>query len=476
MCFRAWTFLLVFAAFAAEPPLALHPDNPHYFLFRGKPAVLITSGEHYGAVLNQDFNYVRYLDTLAKDHLNLTPTFVGSYWELAGDKPSFNIAGNTLAPRPERFLAAWARAGGLDRWDLTQWNEALLARLKDFVAEASKRDIVVEVNLFTPMYEDALWQINPMNARNNVNGAGAVKHDEVYSLKDERLTAVQKALAKKVVETVRDFDNVYFEVMNEPYFGGVTMEWHRTIARAIAEAEQGRAPHLISCNVGNGSKRVEDPDPLISIFNFHYSRPPESVALNYGLGKAIGNNETGFDGTADSIYRLQAWDFILAGGGLFNNLDYSFTAGHEDGTFAVPEKQPGGGSVALRQQYRILHDFMDGLDFVRMRPAPEALKRISVSGLRETPAASARVLAEPGKVYAIYVHHASFARSYAVEPGETQVAVTLDLPEGRWEAAWIDTKTGATVKRERFRHAGGERRVVSPEHSEDIALRIRAGR
>lgn len=28
------------------PPISLHPDNPHYFLFRGKPTVLITSGEH----------------------------------------------------------------------------------------------------------------------------------------------------------------------------------------------------------------------------------------------------------------------------------------------------------------------------------------------------------------------------------------------------------------------------------------------
>ena len=45
-------------------PLALHPDNPHYFLFRGKPTVLITSGEHYGAVLNLDFDYLRYLDAL----------------------------------------------------------------------------------------------------------------------------------------------------------------------------------------------------------------------------------------------------------------------------------------------------------------------------------------------------------------------------------------------------------------------------
>ena len=41
------------------PPISLHPDNPSYFLWRGKPAVLITSGEHYGALLNLDFDFVR---------------------------------------------------------------------------------------------------------------------------------------------------------------------------------------------------------------------------------------------------------------------------------------------------------------------------------------------------------------------------------------------------------------------------------
>ncbi len=52
-------------AAAFSTPLALHPENPRYFLFRGKPTVLVTSGEHYGAVLNLDFDYVRYLDALA---------------------------------------------------------------------------------------------------------------------------------------------------------------------------------------------------------------------------------------------------------------------------------------------------------------------------------------------------------------------------------------------------------------------------
>ena len=32
---------------ANNQPFALHPENPHYFLFRAEPTVLITSAEHY---------------------------------------------------------------------------------------------------------------------------------------------------------------------------------------------------------------------------------------------------------------------------------------------------------------------------------------------------------------------------------------------------------------------------------------------
>src|SRR4051794_23608859 len=62
-------------------PLALHPANPHYFQFRGKATVLITSAEHYGAVLNRDFDYKKYLDELHAHGLNLTRTFTGVYAE-----------------------------------------------------------------------------------------------------------------------------------------------------------------------------------------------------------------------------------------------------------------------------------------------------------------------------------------------------------------------------------------------------------
>ena len=91
-------------ALAAAEPLRLHPQNPHYFLFRGKPAVLVTSGEHYGAVLNLDFKHDVYLDTLAADGLNLTRVFVGSYLEKSGDFTS-------ATTRSRRRPAARSRRG-----------------------------------------------------------------------------------------------------------------------------------------------------------------------------------------------------------------------------------------------------------------------------------------------------------------------------------------------------------------------------
>src|SRR5436190_19947935 len=123
-CFLLLLALGTGVAPAYTAPLALHPENPHYFLFHGKPTVLITSGEHYGAVLNLDFNYVTYLDTLKKDGLNLTRTFTGSYVEPVG---TFHIARNTLAPAAARFISPWARSttpgypNGGNKFDLSKW-------------------------------------------------------------------------------------------------------------------------------------------------------------------------------------------------------------------------------------------------------------------------------------------------------------------------------------------------------------------
>ena len=60
-------------------PIGKHPANPHYFVYRGRPLVLITTDQHYGAVINRDFDYVPFLDRLREYGMNLTRIYPGGY-------------------------------------------------------------------------------------------------------------------------------------------------------------------------------------------------------------------------------------------------------------------------------------------------------------------------------------------------------------------------------------------------------------
>jgi hypothetical protein len=457
----------------AEParPISLHPDNPHYFLWRGKPTVLITSGEHYGALLNLDFDFVRYFDELRAKGLNHTRTFSGVYHEVPA---SFGITDNPLAPRPDRYICPWPRSdqpGGGDggnKFDLDRWDPAYFRRLHDFMRCARDRGVVVEMTLFCTYYNDDLWKVCPLRATNNINGVGNCARQEVCTLKHLDLLRVQTRLVRKMIEELRDYGNLYYEVCNEPYFHGVTMEWQHKIVDEIVAAETDLPTrHLISLNIANGRQKVEGPHPAVSIFNFHYCVPPDVVAMNAHLNKLIGENETGFRGKDDLIYRTEGWDFLLAGGGLYNNLDYSFTTKHPDGSLR-DYRSPGGGSSELRDQLRILKDFIESFDFVAMAPADDVIRQVS-------PEMSSRALAEPGKAYAVYLH-VPLPRK-PKDPGQLgretmQATIVLDLPPGQYRAQWVDTKTGRVEATEDFEHGGKDRKLTSPRFSVDAALRI----
>jgi hypothetical protein len=438
-------------------PLMLHPANSHYFLFRDRPTILIGSGEHYGAVLNLDFDYERYLDTLAASGLNHTRTFSGAYREPEG---MFNITMNTLAPVPGRFISPWARsaipgaADGGNKFDLGTWNEAYFQRLKGFVGKASEKGIVVEINLFCTFYEEEMWRLSPMNAVNNINEIGKINRTEVYTLdRNGGLLTVHDNLARKMASELNEFDNVYFEICNEPWGHGVRMEWQHHLVNTIVEAEK-MLPyrHLLSLNMLKDINQIQNPPIGVSIVNFHYAGPGE-VSLNFPLGLALGDNETGFKGNDDTPYRIEAWQFILAGGALLSHLDYSFAVGHEDGSFKYPSAQPGGGSAELRKQLKILKDFIESFDYIQMKPDPA-----TISDLPE--GATATVLSKPGNAYAIYLL------------GKTQIEINAELPAGVYEAKWINTKTGQVEKEEQFKHDGGIKKISPPPYQDDIALKI----
>jgi hypothetical protein len=145
--------------------------------------------------------------------------------------------------------------------------------------------------------------------------------------------------------------------------------------------------------------------------------------------KVIADDETGFRGVSDEVYRTEGREFVIAGGALYNNLDYSFAVGFEDGTFAYPNTQPGGGSAALRRQLRILRDFITSVDFIRMTPDDSIVKAGA------PPGGAARALVERGRTIAIYLRRSvpanakEAALQVSREPGPS-APLQLEIPMG----------------------------------------------
>ncbi|GAB3181955.1 hypothetical protein [Telluribacter humicola] len=434
----------------ATAPLRLHPQNPHYFQYQNKPMVLIGSGEHYGAVVNLDFNYKKYLKATARDGMNTTRLFTGAYIEKLGD---FGIKKNTLAPAEGKAILPWKRSStagyalGGTKFDLDQWDVAYFARLKDFMDEANRNGIIVEICLFSAHY-GAGWNYSPFNPINNVNNTNEVKSVLVNTLDNGNILAYQEKYVRKMVQELNGYNNFYFEIQNEPWaespdkvmtrneFGPAndwkmqyqvvsqkSDEWHRRVAQWIIDEEKKQPKkHLISQNISNFSYPITEADPNISIFTFHYALP-EAVYANYHLNRVIGFNETGFAGSKDETYRRQAWRFMMAGGGLFNQLDYSYSVGSEDGQDTSYEA-PGGGSPALRAQFKILRNFLEGLNLIPLRP--------DLLVVKAAPGSTTYSLSDGRSQWVIYLEQLS-VKGYPL---------TLNLPKGTYQAEWTDVVSG----------------------------------
>jgi hypothetical protein len=323
------------------------------------------------------------------------------------------------------------------------------------MTEASKRGVVVELVLFGALYGNERWEASPFNSRNNVNGVGAIEPRQLHTLANGRLLDFQKALVRKLVRELRSFDNVYYEVMNEPWIGPAPASdrWQDHMIETIVKAESELPQrHLIARNYQHGQGPVRDPHPSVSIFNFHYERDPGPY-LN--LEGVISFDETGVQGTGDAPYRTDGWLFMMSGGGIYSNLDWSFTPDREDGSAELPPAAPGGGGPSLRRSLAVLKNFLERFDLPAMVPAREIVTSLP-SG------ATVRVLADHGRSYAVYLL------------GGAPQPLTLDIAAGTYRVEWIDTLDGAVRRRQRLDHFGGPTALSPPPYEEDIALAIEA--
>jgi hypothetical protein len=492
-------------------PIRIHPQNPKLFEFRGKPLVLVTASEHYGAVMNRPFRFERYLADAADKGMTLTRLFV-LFRELQTSVNPYS----TCKPESPDYIAPFLRTGpgrALDqelKYDLDRPNPEFFGRLHGFLSLASDYGIIVEVVLFSNTYWDAVWSLNPLNAANNINELDTIPPQHYMSRRSEKLWARQVAHARKIVEETNRYDNVIYEICNEPIdiHGGDNPAaaeingWLKALIEVVRETE-ARLPnqHLI---VGQEAWRLRDMTDFeqVSDLSFHdfdydavnmhplpgtiyggrcfelghfmskqlrlrelrdygYATYAEPKPLNQDEDN-IASQYKDYDGW--TIHRKRAWTTVLAGGH-YDYIDFSILPYLETGT--------DDSNRALRSWFGYLARFIHSLDLVKARPLPGIV--------REQPPDTLDVpFGVTGSDLVIYLADERELPNAALLPDDVPAPgagepirgdLIIDLPAGDYHVATFDPKTGLYSPAIEIRGGSGTR-IRMPEFVHDIVIRI----
>jgi hypothetical protein len=489
----AFVFFMITIA-CTNAPIQVYPVNPHYFIYKNNLIVLITSDHHYGAVIDKDFDFMRYLEYLANNGMNLTRIYPGGMFEPT-DK---YLPGNPLGPRRGRQILPWAISDQTGanpllaesgqpsyKYDLDSWNPQYFIRLKAFVELARKKNIIVEIAFFNGMYADC-WPLMAMYHGNNIQNVGQYEAEDcgLFTTIDNRNQAVikyQKAYIKKIVSELNEYENLIFDICDEPSLQGLPdgsiiinpdsliLPWLNLMSEAYLQAEESlHKKHLLGQTVQNLSPDLSN-ESWCKWLPTEYIKPAEkALNLNYKNNKPIISVESNYFGssltknayTVDAV-RIEGWWFMLGGGAGSINLNGEYYRGHETGGVNTQSK--------IVPQKKVLKDFMNNLDLT-------GLSRFeNFSGIPKGAFASA--LAENGKQYALYLFHGAYEGEWGAhfipKPGNYNDTLTLnDIPEGIYFVEWIDPVSGALKSSERITWAGGNLKVIIPPYPIDIALRI----
>lgn len=496
----AIAFTLAAAASPQErDAVSIDPQNPKYLLFRGKPLVLISASEHYGSVINRPFDFEKYLDDAAAHKMTMTRTFL-LYRELQSARnPS-----SPCKPESPDFIAPWPRTGpgkaldGEPTYDLDRWNPEYFDRLHRFLDAASKRGIVVELTVFSNTYADNIWALNPLRKENNIQRAGDVEWEDYLSLKNRELVNRQEAYARKIIQETSAYDNVYYEICNEPG-GGIPGHaspadvdaWQEEMARVLRdELRRQNRPHLLAGQQAftYGAKNEFPMDASFAgktfdIVNDHPLPETQFRGKVYDMGnfmskelrldqvaafcKAVwpslkptvldeDNTASMYrDQTGWTIHRKRAWAALM-NGCHYDYIDFSITVGSEAGTPASRQ--------AIRTWMQHLSEFMSSVDFIHARPdtswITDVPKNVVVSGLSIS-----------GRDFIAYLGDGrELSDSSAGDAIEG--AVSLSLPAGTYDLSVYSPVTGESSPAVRLQ--GGPRNTFSlPSFRQDLVIRAR---
>ncbi len=438
-------------------PLQVSKTNPRYFDDGSGKAIYLTGSHTWNNLVDMKpagipdtFDFPGYLDFMKKYNHNFMRLWT---WELL----TWDTRGNEQkAPKIlEVELHPWKRTGadkGLDgkpKFDLTQFDESYFERLRQRVAAAREKDIYVSVMLFEGwgiQFSPEGFRNHPFHPDNNINGLGLdtstqSKGLEIHELKNKKVLEIQEAYVRKVIDAVRDMDNVLYEISNENHASSTAWQYH--MINLVKEYErQTGPPHPVGMTFqvdgGNNQTLFDSPADWISANSDGGYRddPPASG------GKKIILNDT------DHLWGLGGnhkwvWKSFLRGLHpiLMDPYDGKVLNSGYDTKALEREIE------AVRKNMGYALQYARKMDLIRMEPSDE----LSSSGY---------CLARKNKEYLMYL------------PEGNQLEADLNGASSIFEVEWFEPETG---KRMDGGQVEGGKKVVfkSPFQSNEAVLYLK---
>ena len=481
--------------------ISIHPDNPKIFKFRGKERILLCATEHYGAVINRPFRYESYLEDAAAKGQTLTRLFT-LFRELQSALNPYS----TCKPESPDFITPFRRTGpgnaldGEPRFDLSQWNDEYFERLHGFLGLAAEYAIIVEVVLFSNSYSDSVWSLNPLHPANNVNldAEKPIRWQDYLSGRSEELLHWQEAHARYIIEQTNQYDNIIYEICNEPgaFRSGdlpgadEVNAWQSRMIELVRSVEKDKSDqHLIAGQQAFLYDPVfEQPADAtfaeldFDIVNIHplpntrfggrsydmgtfMSKQLKLAAVRdfaletYGAPKPLNYDEDNvatryLDPEGWTVHRKRAWTTLMSGAH-YDMIDFSIRPHLETGT---PASQK-----CIRSWMSHLSKFIHTVDLVRAQPRTSWLKKQPENTV-------ASVLAVEGEDYCIYL--ADGREREERDCGQPiEGALGFALPGGDFTVSAYSPSTG--VYSPALRIGGRETELDVPVFTHDILIRIR---
>jgi hypothetical protein len=410
----------------ASGPLRVSPRNPRYFCDASDREVLLVGSHTWNNLVDMgrkdppeafDFNaYLDFLDRYGHNFIRLW-AWDSTIWDTRANGKWGKDFIHHAAPLP------WARTGpgvaldGKPKFELKQFNPAYFERLQARVAAAARRGIYLSVMLFEGWglmhgnrrrgtMEQWAWRTHPFHPDNNVNGIDA--GGKPHSRSNPAVNELQAAYIRKVVDTVNDFDNVLYEVINE----GGEQKWDWWVVETVRKYEQTKSSKKIH-PIGITGHGAEDVKSMLA-------SPADWISP--GSRDGYRDDPPAWDGRKVSLLDT---DHIWGIGGNGPWVWKSFIRGHNplfmdpyDGSVLAGRFDPQWEPV--RRNLGHVRRLANRLDLAAMTP-------------RNDLASTKYCLADPGNAYVVYI------------PNGGKVKVSLGDAPSRFAVEWIHPSTGKAV-------------------------------